>query len=131
MSSARVSTASSASSPSARMVTFSPFLASPVIFRTLFAFTSRSPFTITICEENTFAALTNCAAGRPWIPSSGPTVVSLSATKHSSHARKTRLYPPMILLLSPEGGYGPGGRRGHEPRVRGDGDELETPLGHT
>src|SRR5919112_482056 len=64
MSSARASTACSASSPSARMVIFSPFLASPVIFRTLLAFTSRSPFRMTTCEENPLAVWTNPAGGR-------------------------------------------------------------------
>src|SRR5215212_7588712 len=129
MSPARVSTACSASSPSARMVIFSPFLASPVIFRTLFAFTSRSPFTITTCEENPFATFTNRAAGRPWIPSSGPTVVSLCAMKNSSHARalyKTRHTSPMIPSLALESGYGACRRRGHEPHVRRDCDELES-----
>src|SRR5215203_5587693 len=129
MSSARVSTACSASSPSARMVTLSPFLASPVIFRTLLALTSRSPFTIRTCEENPFAAFTNRAAGRPWIPSSGPTVVSLSAMKNSSHAlapsNKTRHTSPMIPSLALESGYGVGRSRGHEPHVRRDSDELE------
>src|ERR671910_1144578 len=133
MSSARVSTACSASSPSARMVTLSPFLASPVIFRTLLALTSRSPFTITTCEENPLAAFTNRAAGRPWIPSSGPTVVSLCAMKSPlapAHLCESRQIAPMILLLALESGYGAGRGGGHEPHVRRDGDELETLLCH-
>src|SRR5918995_6828026 len=131
MSSVRVSTACSASSPSARMVTLSPFLASPVIFRTLLALTSRSPFTITTCEENPLAAFTNRAAGRPWIPSSGPTVVSLCAMKSPlAHSMRDPATRPMILLLALESGYGVGRGRGHEPHVRRDGDELETLLCH-
>src|SRR5215217_1508661 len=85
MSSARASTASWASSPSAWMVMLSPFLApSVMILSELFAFASRSPFTTTMSDENCFATLTNCAAGRAWSPSCGPTVVSLSATNRSS-----------------------------------------------
>src|SRR5215212_11658804 len=128
MSFARASTACSASSPSARTVIFSPFLASPVIFRTLLAFTSRFPLMNTTCEENPLAAFTICAAGLPWMPSSGPTVVSLSATQRSSH--KTRYTRPMIPLLAFEFGYDFGCRPRHEPRVRGDVDEPETLLDH-
>src|ERR671910_3873245 len=39
---------------------------------------------------------------------------------------KTRHTTPMIPSLALESGYGAGRRRGHEPRVRRDGDELET-----
>src|SRR5918997_3518821 len=85
MSSARASTASSASSPSARIVSWSPFLApSVMILSELLALASRSPLTTTMSEEYCFAALTICSAGRKWISSSGPFVVSLSATNRSS-----------------------------------------------
>src|SRR5215213_221669 len=40
--------------------------------------------------------------------------------------RKTRHTNPMIPLLALESGYGAGRCRGHEPRIRRDGDELET-----
>src|ERR687897_3042619 len=82
---ARVSTASWASSPSARIVMVSPFLAPNVmIFNELLALASLSPFSTTISEENPLAAFTNCAAGLACKPSSGPTFVSLSATNLSN-----------------------------------------------
>src|SRR5215208_539988 len=110
MRSARVSTASWASSPSARMVMLSPFLApSVMILSELFAFASRSPLTTTMSDENCLAALTNCAAGRACSPSSGPTVVSLSATYRSSPPatrHKSGARAPTGFSL-PERGCGP------------------------
>src|SRR5215210_3103310 len=110
MSSARASTASWASSPSARMTILSPFLApSVMILSELLAFASRSPLTTTISDENCLAALTNCAAGRACSPSSGPTVVSLSATNRSSPPathHKTGARAPTGSSL-PERGCGP------------------------
>src|SRR3712207_946106 len=65
MSRVRASTASCASSPSALMVILSPFFAPSVMsLSELFALASRSPLMTTISEENCFAVLTNCAAGR-------------------------------------------------------------------
>src|SRR5215212_11106481 len=122
MSSARASTASWASSPSAWMVMLSPLLApSVMILSELFAFASRSPFTTTMSDENCFAALTNCAAGRAWSPSCGPTVVSLSATNRSSPTVRPGSEPPLIPVYQSALAWSPSRGERREKMVRRSG----------
>jgi hypothetical protein len=85
------------------MTIVSPFLAPKVmILSELFALASLSPFLTTISDENCFAVLTNCAAGRACSPASGPTVVSLYAMSRSSHTARNRSssgpeFPPFLV----------------------------------
>src|ERR671916_2631847 len=111
------------------MVMLSPFFAPRVmILSELLALASFSSLMTTMSDENPFAVLTNCAAGRAWSPSSGPTVVCLSAMNRSSRPVKIPMQavipgPTFPVYQDPVGSAARGNlrRRPPEPRSRADG----------